>query len=222
MPDLDGAKYTSFDEYQDAIDDTEAARIFVDVLQRNPEVCSNCFLKLRDVVFPHDSAKSFRSPNSHTWKGLVRHFLAKPDRVERAAVDSGAGGQPTNCENCGSIRGATRRPLSRPRAIEFATNLSETLTLLDVDHNPLLLQFVVTLRNLFPRFATRDDDTFRTAVEYAIDDTDHTVADLFADGPRSPVVEDADPFPTPPKLPPADDSTRRRSCHGRPRTLRRG
>lgn len=216
-----GAKYTSFEAYQDDIDDSEAARIFVDFVQRSAEVCSNCFIKLRDVVFPHDAAKSFRSENSETWKGFVRHYLTKSDRVERAAVDPGAGGQPNACENCGSIRGATRRPLTRERAVSFAWNLSESLTRLGVAHNPLLLAFVVTFRNLFPRFGTRDDDTFKTGVEYAIDETDLGFDDLFATGPRNPAVEDSDPFPVPPTLPAADDSTRRRTYHGRPALFRR-
>jgi len=212
-----GAKYTSFEAYEQAIDDTEAARIFVDVLQRNPEVCSNCFLKIRDVVLPWSWKVSVRA-------GLVRFYVSKPDRVEKAHVDDGrARNSPNACANCGSIRGSTVRPLPKDRAIEYAWNLSQTLDELDVAHNPLLLAFVVAYRKRFPDFGSRDDDTFRVAVEYAIDATDYGFPDLFANGPSNPAWTSADPIVERPALPRGrdlDDDRPDRAYHGRPALFR--
>lgn len=200
-----GAEYTSFDEYEDAIDDTEAARIFVDVLQRNPEVCSNCFTKIRDVWFPHDFALDKRGEHTVSWKGLVRYYISKQNRVESAAIDGESGNPPNACSNCGSIRGSTMRPLPKERAIEYAWNLSKTLRELHVEHNPLLLAFVVAYRKQFPDFGSRDDDTYRTAVEYAIADTDLGFDDLLSNGPTNPAWTDDDPLVERTALPPATD-----------------
>lgn len=208
-----GAKYTSFEAYEQAIDDTEAARIFVDVLQRNPEVCSNCFLKIRDVWFPHFvyGNNTMRSERSFSWKGLVRYYISKADRVESAAVDDGRAGNPPNaCANCGSIRGATTRPLPKDLAVEYAWNLSSTLENLNVEHNPLLLAFVVAHLKRFPEFGSRDDDNYRTAVEYAIGDTDLGFRELLTNGPANPAWTDDDPLVERPALPAATGERRRR------------
>lgn len=216
-----GARYTSFEAYEKAIDDTEAARIFVDVLQRNPEVCSNCFLKIRDVYFPHDFALDKRGEHTWTWKGLVRYYISKPDRVETAAVE-GSGNPPNACANCGSIRGSTNRPLPKDRAVEYAWNLSSTLSNLDVEHNPLLLAFVVAFLKQFPEFGSRDDDNFRTAVEYAIADTDLGFRELLTNGPANPAWTDDDPLVERTALPRGrDDDRRPRAFHGRPALFRR-
>ena len=151
------------------------AKVFVERVQRNPEVCSNCFLKIRDVVIPHSRRRSVR-------KGLVRYYVSKETRTESAAIDGDSGNPPKACSNCGSIRGATTRPLPKPRALEYARNLSTTLAELKIDHNPLVLGFVVAHRKRFPRFAMSDDDTFRLAVEFALDATEYDVGDVLGLG----------------------------------------
>ena len=157
-------------------DDVPPSNVFVKRVQRNPEVCSNCFLKIRDVVIPHSWRRSVR-------KGLVRYYVSKDSRTDSAAVDDdSASNPPKACSNCGSIRGATTRPLPKERAVEYAHNLSGTLAELHVDHNPVVLAFVVAHRKRFPRFAMSDDDTFRLAVEYALDATDYEIGDVLGLG----------------------------------------
>lgn len=152
------------------------AKVFVDRIQRNPEVCSNCFVKIRDVVIPHSWRRSVR-------KGLVRFYVSKDTRTESAAIEGdGARNPPKACSNCGSIRGATTRPLPKSRAVEYAWNLSTTLAELKIDHNPLVLAFVVAHRKRFPRFGMSDDDTYRLAVEFALDATEYEMADVLGLG----------------------------------------
>lgn len=161
-------------------DEPSAGDVFVDVLQKNPEVCSNCWLKIRDVVLPYSWKKNVR-------KGLVRFYVAKADRTEPANIpENRSGNPPKSCSNCGSVRGSTMRPLPADRAIEYAWNLSETLRLLDVEHNPLLLAAVVARRKRFPRFGSTDDDNYRVAIEYALDHTDFDFADVLEGGRTDP------------------------------------
>lgn len=201
------AAYTSYEQYNDAVESTPADAAFKGLIQKNPEVCSNCFLKIRDVYFPHSDALDKRGDHTETWKGLVRYFISKPDRVERADVpeSNSASNPPSSCENCGSIRGSTRRPLPRHIAIEAAWNLSETLAGFGVRHDPLLLAFVVAHRQRFPHTAGRDDDTFREAIAFAAADSAEGYHQLLtttlADPARTDDVDHA-PIGTP-ELPPA-------------------
>jgi hypothetical protein len=184
------------------------AKVFVDRIQRNPEVCSNCFVKIRDVVIPHSWRRSVR-------EGLVRYYVSKETRTESAAIEGDrAGNPPKACKNCGSIRGATNRPLPKSRAVEYAWNLSTTLRELKIDHNPVVLAFVVAHRKRFPRFAMSDDDTFRLAVEYALDATEYGMADVLGtkgiDTDPANIVRDdgrfvVDVIVERPALPAADD-----------------
>ncbi|MDY6780412.1 MAG: hypothetical protein SV760_07700 [Halobacteria archaeon] len=212
-----GARYTSFDDYQESIENTPADRYFVDLVQRNPEVCTNCFLKIRDVHFPHDFALDKRGEHTKTWKSLVRYFIGKGERTESAAIDEdGAKNPPHACANCGSIRGSTVRPLPKDRAVDYAWNLSQTLAAFDVEHNPLTLAFVVAYRKQFPRFGSNDDDTFATAVEYAVDETSASIEDVFAYGPDNPAWQEGDPLTKRTALPAPDDDARPKAFHGRP------
>jgi hypothetical protein len=162
--------------------------VFVDVLQRNPEVCSNCWLKIRDVILPYSWKKEVR-------KGLVKFYTAKPDRTEPAKFPGESSrNPPKSCSNCGSIRGSTVRPLPKDRAIEYAWNLSETLCLLEVEHDPLVLAAVVARRKRFPRFGSTDDDNYRVAIEYALEHTDFSIEDVLEAGRTDParLVRDED------------------------------
>lgn len=161
-------------------DEPDPADLFVDELQRNPEVCSNCFQKIRDVVLPWSWRKSVR-------KGLVRYYLSNPARTESATFAEGtARNPPKACSNCGSIRGSTSRPLAKELAIEYAHNLSETLAQFGVEHNPLVLVFVVAHRKRFPEFASADEDTYRVAIEYAITYTRFDMRDVLSTGDDDP------------------------------------
>jgi len=180
--------------------DVEATDVFVELIQRNPEVCSNCFLKIRDVWFPHAVAASKRGRNTHVWKSLVRYYISKPDRVEDGDGET-ARNPPKACANCGSIN-ATMRPLPKERVPEYAANLSRTLAGFGVDHNPLLLAFVVSHRKRFPDFGSTDGDNFRVAVEYALAETSPTIEDVLVPGPDDPARTDDDPSSITPRSPP--------------------
>ncbi|OYR81689.1 hypothetical protein DJ71_13035 [Halorubrum sp. E3] len=189
--------------------DVEASDVFVELIQRNPEVCSNCFLKIRDVWFPHAVAASKRGRNTHVWKSLVRYYISKPDRVEDGDGET-ARNPPKACANCGSISNATMRPLPKERVPEYAANLSRTLAGFGVEHNPLLLVFVVVHRKRFPDFGSTDGDNFRVAVEYAIDETSPTIEDVLVPGPTDPARTDDDPVVDRPALPAGTGDRRRR------------
>lgn len=209
------AQYTSYEQYNDAVDETEAAAAFKNLVQSNPEVCSNCFLHIRDIYFPHSTALDKRGAHTETYQGLVRYFLPKRNRVERANVpeDQSARNPPLSCGNCGSIRASTRRPLPTHLAIAYAWNLSATLSHFGVEHDPLLLAFVVAHRNRFPALSGRDDDTFREAVEFSAAETATSYQQLLTPNRADPArVDAAQPAPdvdhaTPstPQLPPPAD-----------------
>lgn len=220
--------YRHYPEYEwsgpdDVDDDLDVGALFRDDLQRNPEICSNCWTHIRDVVFPHDSASGDRGENTETWKGLVRYYVSKPDRTESARIpgQSPTRNPPRSCSNCGSIRGTTFRPLSRTRAVEYAWNLSATLRRFDVEHNPVVLALTVAHRKRFPEFASRDDDNFRLAVEYAVE---FHARDVLVPGPTDParVVQDdhgneiVEPRIDRPALPAPGPDARPRAFHGRP------
>lgn len=201
------AAYTSYEQYNDAVDETDVEAAFKELIQKNPEVCPNCLLRIRDVFFPHSNALSKRGDHTETWKGLVRYFIAVPDRVERATFPGeSASNPPLSCENCGSIRASTRRPLSKETAIAYAWNLSESLAYFGVEHDPLLLAFVVAHRQRFPQTAGRDDDTFREAVEFAARETSTSYQQLLTRSLADPArVDDVDHAPIDaPQLPAPD------------------
>lgn len=213
--------YRNYPEYEwsgpdDVDDDLDVDALFRDDLQRNPEVCSNCWTHIRDAVLPY-------SWKSEVSKGLVRFYVSKPDRTESATFrdDHSARNPPKACRECGSIRGTTFRPLSGTRAVDFAFNLSATLARFDVEHNPVVLALTVAHRKRFPEFAGRDDDTFRLAVEYAVE---YHAREVLRVGPTDParVVQDANgdeivrPRTNRPALPAPGPDARPRAYHGRP------
>jgi len=189
--------------------DVDPGDVFVELIQQNPEVCTNCFLKIRDVWFPHAVALSKRGRNTHVWRSLVRYYISKPDRVEDGDGETGRN-PPKACANCGSISNATMRPLPKERVPEYAANLSRTLAAFGVDHNPLLLAFVVAHRKRFPDFGSTDGDNFRVAVEYAIDETSPTIEDVLVPGPNDPARTSSSPIADPPALPSGTGERRRR------------
>lgn len=209
------AQYTSYQEYNQAVNETEASAAFKNLIQSNPEVCSNCFLHIRDIYYPHDDALDKRGAHTETYKGLVRYFLPKSNRVSRAKIpeDTSARNPPLSCDNCGSIRASTRRPLPTDAAVSYAWNLSKTLAHFDVEHDPLLLAFVVAHRNRFPALSGRDDETFREAVEFAAAETDTSYQQLLTPNRADPArteasrpASDVDHARTAtPQLPPPDE-----------------
>lgn len=189
--------------------DVDPSDVYVELVQQNPEVCSNCFIKIRDVWFPHATALDKRGVHTATWRSLVRYYISKPDRVESANVET-ASNQPNACANCGSIRGSTVRPLPSERAVEYAWNLSRTLARFGVEHDPLLLAFVVAHRKRFPDFGSRDDDNFRVATSYAIASTSPSIEDVLVPGPEDPARTSTSPIADPPALPSGTGDRRRR------------
>lgn len=186
--------YRNYEPYEP---DTETARdVYRERIQQNPEVCSNCLTHIRDVVLPHSEKKEIA-------KGLVRWYEAKPDRTNRANVPetSSARNPPRCCANCGSIRSTTRRPLQYDRAVEYTWNLSRTLLDLEVEHNPLVLAFVVAHRKRFPRFGSNDDDTYQVALEYALPSTTGSIDAVLRPGLADPARIDTDPRVDHPALP---------------------
>ena len=147
--------------------------VFPNEIQRDAEICSSCFLKNYDIVLPH-------SWKAEVSKGLVRYFIPSNNTTES---EYGAG-EP--CENppracqCGRIRRARIRPLRKEVAVEFAWNLSETLTRKDIVHNPLLLAFYLAFRKRTPDGGRRDDSNFDEAAGRSLDSHHYSFTDLLS------------------------------------------
>lgn len=180
-----------------------AQEIFRDRIQRNPEVCSNCFRHIRDVVHPHDVAMSKRGDHTITKQSFVKYFVPKGERVvsARIAEESPARSPPNACRNCGSIRGSTVRPLPMERAVEYAWNLSRTLGAFDIVHSPLAIGFTVAHRKRFPEFGSRDDATFEAAILVALPDPRPDLEDVLLGTRDDPARTDDEPRRDRPRLP---------------------
>ena len=173
---------TPLDRSEDTDDRDEEAAIdaaigdkgvFRNEIQRDAEICSSCFLKNYDVVLPH-------SWKAEVSKGLVRYFIPSDGTTES---EYGAGEpceHPPRACQCGRIGRARIRPLRKEVAIEFAWNLSETLTRKEIEHNPLLLAFYLAFRKSTPDGGRRDDSNFDEAAGRALESHHYSFADLLS------------------------------------------
>lgn len=187
-------------------DRPSAREIFRDRIQRNPEVCSNCFRHIRDVFYPHDVALSKRGDHTITKQALVRYYIPKGERTQSARLpeETAAENPPSSCARCGSIRGSTVRPLPMGRAVAYGWELSRTLAAFDIVHSPLALGFVVAHRKRFPALASRDDETFEVAIATALPYTGPELSDVLretGDDPARSAAVGADGRLAPPFAP---------------------
>ncbi|WP_049971138.1 hypothetical protein [Haladaptatus cibarius] len=144
--------------------------VFVELIQRDPEICNSCFRHNRHVILPHSHA-------AERAKGLVRFYVPAMDTT-RPVPEAGTEGQnPPRACKCGSLHD-TQRPLAKDDAVEVAWELSAQLMRKRIPHDPHLLVAAVAHRKRLPKWGGRDDDNFRLAVEQAHSRSSFSYQDL--------------------------------------------
>ncbi len=167
-------------------DDHLDSSLFKKEIQRDPEICSSCFLKNYDVVHPYSHRRSIQSRS-------VRYFVPARDTT-RSLPHAGETTQnpPRACE-CGRLGPLRTRPLSKAHAIEAAWNLSRTLAWKGIEHNPLLLVATVLSRKTAGGKASmRDDMNFDLAVRNSLIGTDSSMEDWLTELAARPALPPAE------------------------------
>lgn len=153
--------------------------VFKREIQRDPEICSSCFTKNYDVIYPFTHKTS--GPD-----GKVRYFIPAGGNSESCPHAGRETQNPPRACHCGRIGPLRHRPLSKPLALEAAWNLSETLVAKGIEHNPLILVATVLERKRTPSHATTDDSNFDTAVGRSLPTYDYDLADYLHPLRRAP------------------------------------
>ena len=179
----DGARYDNWSDDESRSDDSpvDPSDVFVEEIQKDPEVCNNCFRKNYDVILPWSWKRTVR-------KGLVRYYIPANSTTESAPHAGETCRNPPRACLCGRIGGYTDRPLQKWRAVDFAWNLGETVTRKGYTVDSLLLASVVLFRKQVPRFGSRDDENFAVALTRSLATTSYSWDDLLRDGVRDDVL----------------------------------
>lgn len=136
--------------------------LFKDEIQRDPGICSSCFLKNYDVLYPHSHRRSMKGR-------FVRYFVPADDTTESLPQAGETSRNPPRACECGRLGPLRTRPLSKEQAIEAAWNLSRTLARKGIEHNPVLLvATVITRKTAGGKKSTRDDKNFDVAVTHSL------------------------------------------------------
>lgn len=171
------------DDHPHAEDDEQLdSSLFKAEIQRDPEICSSCFLKNYDVVHPYSHRTSLR-------RRFVRYFVPSGDTT-RSVPQAGipTRNPPRACE-CGRLGSLRSRPLSKEHATEAAWNLSRTLTEKGIKHDPLLLVATVLSRKTASgNQSMRDDSNFAVAVEHSLTNPNQTFADWLTEPAARPAL----------------------------------
>lgn len=155
------AKYTSWDEHEQDEEEESADEPFKDLLQRDPTVCDNCFLR-RYVEVSHE-----------WWRGTFgwseyNVWLPFPEANQRIPADEPTGGTRLACGNCGH-RGTKHRPIPSERLDEIIEHICETLASKDVAFDREVLVSVIEKRNTSENQGKQDSHVFAPAVRAAVD-----------------------------------------------------
>ncbi|WP_248908135.1 hypothetical protein [Halocatena marina] len=156
--------------------------LFKEEIQRDPEICSSCFLKNYDVVHPYSHRTSLR-------RRFVRYFVPSGDTTQ-AIPQAGipTRNPPRACE-CGRLGPLRSRPLSKEHAIEAAWHLSRTLAQKGIEHDPLLLVATVLSRKTAGgNQSMRDDSNFAVAVERSLLHTEYSMDDWLTESGTQPAL----------------------------------
>lgn len=134
--------------------------VFRDVIQRDSTCCNNCFSDRFDV-----EAADWKCGNQG-WLHWERHYpipgANSPDVPKHLRR-----GTPLHCSNCG-FDYAGQRPLSLSQATEYAVNLSQALTVRDVDHDLETLLREVREAKRDPEKQGKDAEIFGNPVAEAV------------------------------------------------------
>jgi len=141
--------------------DGDPSTAFVDLVQRDPTVCENCFQKT------HDATVIERYSGLWGWDP-VEWWTPRPTRTHAAHAARMTYGLTTSC-TCGQVDGGKRRPISFRTACEYAENIISVLDEKNVSMDVDVLRDEVRERKRDPSTQGREDsDVFAPAVELAI------------------------------------------------------
>lgn len=166
-------------------EDIKGTGVFKQEIQRDPEICSSCFLQNYDVIIPYSPRRSVRP-------GLVRYFIPANDTTRPLSQAARECSNPPRACQCGRVGTLRDRPLPKDRAIDYAWNLSKTLAQKGIEHNPLLLAFVVACRKRLPEEASRDDRNYDLATAQSLPTYQFDFSDLFETPPQLPPGQPTD------------------------------
>jgi hypothetical protein len=156
-------RYRGWDQYDDCIEDEhddELTHAFRDLIQRDPTVCDNCFLKR----FSRVGREWWRG--SFGWMDYER-WIPYPERVEDMPAEEASGGTTLTCANCGHKQ-SKMRPIPKHQIQSRAENISETLDRKEITHNRDVLLMEVESRNTSQNQGKQDSHCFAPAVREAI------------------------------------------------------
>lgn len=150
--------------------------VFKDEIQRRPEVCSNCFRITHEITEGRRWFGELGWIELEYWLGCEHTALVPHARL--------TAGEKRAC-GCGVHQNSTTvRPLSKHRALSFASNLADTLEELGVDFDREALIDTVRAYKSDPDHASRDDAVFDRAVTVACHRAPHASEDT--PGPHTP------------------------------------
>jgi len=156
--------YRSWEQYDssDSDDGFGLDSAFKDLIQRDPTVCDNCFLK------------KYTRVTHEWWRGSLgwmdyERWVPFPERVEEIPAE-GTQGTRLTCGNCGH-RSTKHRPVPKEDIVEHAENISDTLRRKHISHDRELLISEVLQRNTSDNQGKQDSDVFAPAVKRAIEAT---------------------------------------------------
>lgn len=154
-------EYRAWDKYDQSqpSDDFDMDSAFKDLVQRDPTVCDNCFLKKYTRV-THEWWRG-----SFGWLDYER-WVPFPEHVEEIPADDSQGTRLT-CGNCGH-RSTKHRPVPKHLIGEYAKNISETLDAKEIEHDRHVLIREVDRRNNSSNQGKQDSHVFAPAVKAAI------------------------------------------------------
>lgn len=149
-------RYRNWQQY----DDDETSNPFTDLIQKDPVVCDNCFLKRYTRVTKEWWRGSFGWMDYERW-------VPYPEKSEEIPAEDPSGGTRLTCGNCGHRR-SKHRPIPKHRIMEYAKNISETLDAKQIHHDREVLLATVQQQNNSENQGKQDSDVFAPAVAEAI------------------------------------------------------
>lgn len=154
-------RYRGWDQYEEYRDnEDELSEAFRDLIQRDPTVCDNCFLK-RFTRVTHEWWRG-----SFGWLDYER-WVPFPENVEEMPADDPSHGTTLTCGNCGHKR-TKNRPVPKHLIEDHAENISETLDAKEIAHDRDVLMHEVRRRNNSENQGRQDSHVFSPAVKLAI------------------------------------------------------
>lgn len=148
------AKYRNWDDIE------PRSYAFRDLIQRDPVVCDNCFLRRYETVTREWWRGSFGWMQYNRWDPIPGTHVEVP-------ANTMAQGTRLACSNCGH-RKTKDRPIPKHLIDEYTDNISDTLDFKEIAHSRDRLFVEVHDRNTCENQGRQDSHVFAPAVKDAI------------------------------------------------------